>query len=168
MFKWIGVHSQGHLGEELDEAAVGVEREAAVAHLAGEGFDSLIVQAEVEDCVHHPRHRELRAGADGDQERVGRVAEAAADRLFHFAQVGAHVFPETGRGLAVVLVVVLAGLCGDGETGGDGKVKARHLGEVGAFATQELAHLGAALREPVDVLHSSSHSAASGGDRQVI
>ena len=33
---------------------------------------------EVEDRVHHPRHRDRRAGADRDEQRIVRVAEALA------------------------------------------------------------------------------------------
>ena len=53
----------------------------------GQAADRLVVEADVEDRLHHPGHRELRAGADADQQRVGRVAEPAAHRLLERAQV---------------------------------------------------------------------------------
>ena len=43
--------------------------------------DRLVVEAEVEDRVHHARHRIARAGADGEEERVGQAAEALAEDL---------------------------------------------------------------------------------------
>ena len=40
--------------------------------------DGVVVEAEVEDRVHHPRHRDGRARAHGDEQRVVRVAEVLA------------------------------------------------------------------------------------------
>jgi hypothetical protein len=60
--------------EHLDEAAVAVEGEAAVRRARLEALDCLVVEAEVEDRVHHPGHRELGAGAYRDQQRVLRRA----------------------------------------------------------------------------------------------
>ncbi len=69
---------EGHLAEELDEAAVGVVAEARVAGVPDLALQGLAVEAEVEDGVHHARHGHGRAGADRDQQRVGGVAEALA------------------------------------------------------------------------------------------
>ena len=64
------------LAVHLDQAAVRVEREPWVAGRGREPLDRDVVQAEVEDRVHHPGHRDRGAGADGDEQRVGRVPEA--------------------------------------------------------------------------------------------
>ena len=64
--------------EHRDEAAVGVPAEALVAALGNEALQGRLVEAQVEDGVHHARHGELGAGADGDEERVLRIAEALA------------------------------------------------------------------------------------------
>jgi hypothetical protein len=49
--------------------------------LRGQAGDGLVVEAQVEDGVHHARHRRACARAHRQQQRVGRVAEALA----HFA-----------------------------------------------------------------------------------
>jgi len=53
----------------------------------------VIVQAEVENRLHHPRHRDTRAGADRDEERVLGIAEPlaggrfqAGERVLHFGR----------------------------------------------------------------------------------
>ena len=46
------------LAEHLDEPAVAVPCEPLVAGLRDEPFDRDVVQAEVQDGVHHARHRE--------------------------------------------------------------------------------------------------------------
>src|SRR4029077_3578555 len=47
------------LAEHLDEATPRVEREPLVVGELGQAATRLVVEAEVENCVHHPRHREL-------------------------------------------------------------------------------------------------------------
>ena len=66
------------VAEHLHEAAVGVPGEALVAGRLREPLDRVVVQAEVEDGVHHARHRLAGAGAHRHEQRVLRVAEALA------------------------------------------------------------------------------------------
>ena len=100
----------------------------------------LLVEAEVEDRVHHARHRELGAGADGDEERVLRRRRSpcptAASTLLDRRE---DVVPEAGRELLAGGEVVVAGLGGDGEAGGDRQPGVGHLGEAGALAAEQVA-----------------------------
>ena len=58
------------VGEHLHEAAVAVVCETGVIGLLGQTLDSLIVQAEVQDGVHHAGHGLTCAGTDGDQQGI--------------------------------------------------------------------------------------------------
>ena len=71
--------AQHHVAVHGDEAAVAVVGEAFVAGLARDRLGGFVVEAEVEDRVHHARHRGAAAGAHGDEQRVFRIAELAAD-----------------------------------------------------------------------------------------
>ncbi len=151
----LAVDIEDDAAEHLDEAPVGVPGEALVARQRHEAGERLLVEAKVEDRVHHARHRELRAGANGDQERVLRVPEALAGLLLHVAHRGEDVVPEAvGQPLAGGEVVV-AGLRRDGESRRGRQAGVRHLGEPGALAAQEILHpavaLGPALAPGIDV-----------------
>jgi hypothetical protein len=61
-----------------DEAPVRVVGEALVAGLLGEAFHRVVVEAEVEDRVHHPRHREFRSRSHAHQKGVCRIADPLA------------------------------------------------------------------------------------------
>ena len=65
----------------LDEAAIAVPGEAGVAAGLLEAGDGGVVEAEVEDGVHHAGHGDAGAGADGDEEGLLGVAEFQADML---------------------------------------------------------------------------------------
>ena len=75
------IEAEDDIGIHLDEAAIAVPGEAGVARRGGEAAHGLVVEAEVEDGVHHPRHRHARARADRDEQRIGGVAEALAGHL---------------------------------------------------------------------------------------
>ena len=51
-----------------------------------------------------------------------------------------------------VLIVLGAGLGGDGKASGDGHAKIGHLGQIGALAAQKLPHVFVAFGKEIDKL----------------
>src|SRR5260370_40129041 len=74
MLEQIAIDAHHGFAEHLDEPAPRVEGEALVAGEFSESLAGLLADAEVQDSVHHARHRELGAGADADKEGVVRMA----------------------------------------------------------------------------------------------
>src|SRR5436309_12197482 len=103
---------------------------------------------------HHPGHRELRSGPDGDEERVLGIAEALVHRLLEPREMLTGLLQHLGR-WATVAEEPQAGLGGDREPGRDREPHVRHLGEVGSLAAQEILHVLVAFGEVVDVLGHS-------------
>ena len=79
--------------EHGDETPVSVPRKARVAGQLRKSRDGGIVEPEVEDRVHHARHRNASAAADGDEQRISPVAEALARAAFQIAQRGVDLVP---------------------------------------------------------------------------
>ena len=67
-FKRLRVHIHDHFGVDLDESAVGIVGRARVAHHGGETFDYLVVDAEIQNSVHHAWHGDTCSRAHGHQE----------------------------------------------------------------------------------------------------
>ena len=141
----VRVDPQHHVAVHLHEAPVAVPREALVAGDRRERADRLVVQPQVEDGVHHPRHAELGPRADGDQERVLAPAERLSGRLFQAAERGVHLLRDLGRE-RLAAQVEAADLGGDGEPRGDGDADARHLGQPGALSAEQVLHSPVAFR----------------------
>lgn len=59
-----GRHAEHDVAVHLDEAPVRVPREALIVRCARQRLDGLIVQPEVQDRVHHPRHGDGRTAPD--------------------------------------------------------------------------------------------------------
>ena len=72
------VDAEHDAAEHLHEAAVGIPGETLVAGQRGQAGDGLVVQAEIQDGVHHAGHREFRARAHADEQRIRSGAERLA------------------------------------------------------------------------------------------
>ena len=92
LFKVRLFNVEHHVAEHLDEAAVGVIGKARVLGALGQSLDALIVQAEVQNRIHHAGHGELCAGANGDQQGIVAGAELLALQSFELRR-GRHPFP---------------------------------------------------------------------------
>ena len=97
LFKRVLGNVEHHAAEHLDEAAVGVVGEAGIVAALGQTFDRLVVEAEVEDGVHHAGHGELRAGADADQQRIVGAAELLALQFLEAGEGFVHLLVNFGR-----------------------------------------------------------------------
>lgn len=151
LFEEVAVDVEDGLAEHLDEAAVRVPGEALVAGLRGEALHGLVGEADVEDGVHHARHRELGAGAHRDQQRIVGLAELLAHGPLQGVEVRTHLVAEL-LGLVTAVEVRLARLGGDGEARRDGQTQVGHLGEVGPLAAEKVLEVAVALGEVVDEL----------------
>ena len=55
-FKFLAVNMHDHIGKHLDKTPVRVVGETGISGFFGKAFGDLIVEAQIEDGVHHSRH----------------------------------------------------------------------------------------------------------------
>ena len=163
--------AEHHVRIHGDEAPVAVIGEARVARRLRQRLDGRVVEAEIEHRVHHARHGGARARAHRHEQRVLRIAEAAAGEPAHIGESRLDLAFQLRRIGAVMRVVIGADLGRDREAGRHGQAEIGHLGEVGALAAEEVAHarlaLGLAVAEGVDPLrhHVARHVRIAAGRR---
>ena len=148
----VAVDAVDDLAVHLDQTPVRVEREALVAGRPGEALRRRIAEAEVQDRVHHPGHRDRSPRAHGDEQRVALVAEALARVLLERAHVLGDLVLEAVRELAPRAHVRATGVGRDREAARDRDSELRHLHEPDALAAEQLAPAVGRLVEVVDVL----------------
>ena len=153
--------------EHLDEAPVRVPAEALVAGQRDQAVQRLLVEAQVEDRVHHPGHRELGAGADAHEQRVRRRRRSPCRSRARPRLTASRTSSQRPSGsFSPVGEVVVAGLGGDREAGRHRQARVGHLGEAGALAAEQVAHrrvaLGAAAAPGVDVALGGAVGALGG------
>ena len=152
-----------HVPEHRREALAAVPRELLAAGRAGQPGRRRVRQAQVQDRVHHPGHRDRSAGPNADQERRPRPAE----RLIHQPLDPGHVLAELGvQAVGPAMRQVFGtGRGRDRERRWHGQAEvAGHDGQVGGLAAQEPLDLGEgkarALIAIVDVAHVTAFSCA--------
>ncbi len=140
--------------EHLDEAAIGIISKAGIIAALGERFNGLVIEAQIQNRVHHAGHGELGAGANGDQERIVANAELLALQLFEARKRRVHLHIDLRVEFAAHVLTAGFGL--DGESGRDGQACIGHLSEAGAFAAEHVFHptiaVGRAISEEVHIL----------------
>ena len=105
---------------------------------AREALGRLVVQAEVQDRVHHPRHRDGRAGADRDEQRVvarpKRLPVRSSSR-----RTCSSTSASSPSGSVARRHVGAAGVGRDREPAGHRHAELRHLGQPDPLAAEQLA-----------------------------
>ena len=136
----VAVDAVDDLAVHLDQPPVRVvARSARLPVARASPSAAVVVEAEVEDRVHHPGHRDRRARAHRDEQRVARVAEALAGPLLEARDVLARSRRRARRAARSRCQVGAAGVGRDREAGRDGDAELRHLGEADALAAEQLA-----------------------------
>ena len=82
------------------------------------------------------------------------IAELLAGDAFHLDDVLVDLCHDLGIDLAAVLIVLCAGLGGDGEALRNRKTDVCHFSKVRALTAEKLSHLSVALGEQINVLVS--------------
>ena len=108
------VHPEHRLAEHLNQPAVGVPRETLITGRIDQAGHRMVVEADVQNGVHHPGHGELRPRAHADQQRVVRITQTPPDLILQGPQRHRHLHPQLIRA-PTLLQVMPARLGGDGE-----------------------------------------------------
>ena len=136
-----------HIREHLDESAVGIIGKSGIPRLPGKALHGNIGKSQVQDRIHHSGHGRSRAGTDGNQKRILRVAEGLSLLPLQLGERGKDLSLNFFRNLFSIVVVVRTGFRRYGKALRNGKAKIGHLRQIGALSAQKSAHVGVALLE---------------------
>ncbi len=163
VFEMMVLDAEHDVRIHLDEAAIAVIGEARIARQLGQARDGLVVEPEIEHRVHHAGHRGASTRAHRDQQRLLGRAELGADRTLDRGQGGRDLVLQRIGIAPVVAVIIGADLGRDREARRHRQAEMAHLGQIGALAAQEIAHvrapLGLAVAEAIHPLggHGACH-----------
>ena len=126
LLEWVFSEIKDDVAVHLHEPAVGVVREARILRAGDQPFYGLIVEAQVQNRLHHSRHRNGGARAHRHEQRIPRVAESLARHLLEMFQVTIDFGAKRRRERALVEIRD-AEFGGDREAGRDRKSQVGHL-----------------------------------------
>ncbi|EJX10029.1 hypothetical protein EVA_01863 [gut metagenome] len=151
-FEWVNVflvhrlHAQYHVTVHLYETAVSIVCETRVVGLLSQTFYYLVVQTEVEDGVHHTRHRSASTRTYRKQEWVFYITELRSHQVFYLVESADHVSLQHFNDFSLTNgIVIVTCICGYRKSGRNGNTDEIHFGQVCTFATQFITHIGAAF-----------------------
>jgi hypothetical protein len=152
------------VAEDREEAPVAIPGEALVLGPAHQAPDRLIVEAEIEDGIHHARHGGPSPRANGDEEGPLGIAQPIAHLAFEPGEIALDLRPQRRRVLAARRVIGRPRLGRDGEAGWNRYAEIGHLGQLAPLAAEQMAErarpLGLARREEVHVLRRAGRRLA--------
>ena len=138
--------------------------------LGDKALNGVVVEAQVENRVHHAGHGERSARANRHEQRIGGVAELLAATGLE-VRLGGNDLIECAFGPDVAGTGVLdTGLAGNGKATGNRQTDAAHLGKVCAFAAKHEVHgfvalsdtgalgVGSKTVNPLAIAHDTSPS----------
>ena len=166
----IGVNAHDDIGKHLDKAAVAIPGKTRVLRLRDKALDGIVIEAQVEDRVHHTGHGERSARAHRYKQRVVGVTELLAAAGLEVS-LGGNDLIECAFGPDVAGTGVLdASLAGNGKATGNRQADAAHLGKVCALAAKHEVHglvalsdtgalgVGTKTVNPLAIAHDTSPS----------
>ena len=141
--------------------------------LGDKALNGIVVEAQVEDRVHHAGHGERSARAHRDEQRIGGIAELLAATGLEVGLGGNDLIECALRPHVAGTRVLNAGLAGNGKATGNRQADTAHLGKVRAFAAKHEVHglvalgdtsalvIGSKTVNPLAIAHDTSPSMRS-------
>ncbi|CAK7065791.1 MAG: hypothetical protein DELT_03107 [Desulfovibrio sp.] len=151
-FKFFFVDAHNNVGEHLDESPVAVIRPTRIAGLLRHTLNRNVIEAEVQDRVHHTRHGSAGAAAYGYEERIFLVAELLAGNLFRLRHCIINLLHYFVGDLFAVFIVLRASFRRNRKALGNRQTKVGHLCQVCAFAPKKVSHGSVTFFEKVYIL----------------
>src|SRR4051812_32170880 len=90
----------------LNEATIGVVRETRIPARSRQADDGAVVQPQVENRLHHSWHRHRSAGANGNEERLRRIAEGLSRDALEPRERRVNFLAKRGWNLPVMQICV--------------------------------------------------------------
>ena len=152
-----------HIGEHLDEAAVGVENKPFIAGQFDHRLTGFIIESEVENGIHHTGHTGGGTGTNRNQQRMGSFSESFAGGLFQTLESGIDLRADCFKKFFLTdFTVQSARFGGDGESGRDRESERSHISKVGSFTAKKITHLGGTFggsgSEEIDEFFVNTHT----------
>ena len=146
IFGWKFLYAENDVAIHLNEATIAVPCETLVLGGFGKCLDGFVIKTEVEDGVHHTRHRVTGTGANCEKKwKSFIVAKFVAHDFFHVGDACFHLRTQNFRISFLVIVVVSADFGGDGETCRNRKTDDGHFGKVCTFTSEEFFHFAVSI-----------------------
>ncbi len=156
LLKTFVLHVQHNVAKHLNKPAIGIVGKAGIVGLDDQAFDRPVIEAKVEDRVHHAGHGHGCPRSNRYQQRIFHIAKSLAENLLKPDNFLLELGFQTIRPSVAEFIKLTAYLGRDGEARRNRNTEIRHLRKVSSLSAQQLLHvgttLGLALAKHIDVV----------------
>ena len=103
IFAFALLHAHDHVAIHLDEAAITIPRETFVFRRLRQRENGFVIQAEVQNRIHHARHRIARAGTNGHEQRHRFVSPNLLPMIFSMLATPASICAWSSFGIGALV-----------------------------------------------------------------
>ena len=136
-------HAQHHVAIHLHETTVRVPCKACIARLARQAFHHFVIQAKIQDSVHHARHGSARTRTYGNQQRILHITEFGTHQCFHMGNgLFNFILQQSNDFILPHFIIFRTNFCRYCKARRNRNPYKVHFCKVGTFPTQKVSHIG--------------------------
>ena len=160
------INTKHHIRIHLDEPAIGIPSKPRITRIPRQCRNGHIVQPEIQNRIHHARHRSPRARPDRDKQRFLRITKLLSRQRADMRQRRIDSSRQIGRISLAMIIKIGANFSGNRKSGRHWQSEIAHFSQIGPLATEQILHrsvaAGAAIPESVHPLsHQDLHFAVA-------
>ena len=137
------LHTQHHVAIHLHETTVRVPCKACIARLARQAFHHFVIQAKIQDSVHHARHGSACTRTNGNQQRILHITEFGTHQRLHMGNgLFNFVLQQSNDFILPHFIIFRTNFCRYCKARRNRNPYKVHFCKVGTFPTQKVSHIG--------------------------
>ena len=136
-FEDMVIHPHDNIAKHVDQATISIICKTLIFGGLGQTCSCLVIEAKIQDRVHHARHTDSRATTNTDQQGIRVIAKLFTQLFFKQDHGLVDLIHQSAGQFFAGLVVGIAYFRRDGETGRNRQTNGSHFSEIGAFTTKQ-------------------------------
>ena len=137
------LHTQHHVAIHLHETTVRVPCKACIARLTRQAFHHFVIQAKIQDSVHHARHGSACTRTNGNQQRILHITEFGTHQRLHMGNgLFNFILQQSNDFILPHFIIFRTNFCRYCKARRNRNPYKVHFCKVGTFPTQKVSHIG--------------------------
>ena len=136
-----------NIAEHLQKSSVAVIGKSFIICLLRQRDDSLVIQTEVQNRIHHARHGDRRSGTNGNQQGILRISKLLSHDRFQLILMRFDLFNDAVVDFSTVCIILFAGVCRNGESKRHRHAGFCHLSQIRSLSAEQGSHVLGTLVE---------------------
>ena len=140
VFESLPINIHNNATEHGDQPSVSIMDKSIVSCFIYKGIDCRFIQAEVQNSIHHARHRKFCTRSHRYEKGINRITELHPHRFFNLFQVRKNLIPHSSRIFLTGFEVFIACFGSHRKASRDRDFQVGHFCKSSTFAPEQVLH----------------------------